>query len=134
MAHETTNALTLGILLLPWVLWFAWEIFVLVRRGQDVRVKTISMVARDYRFKLVSVLYLWSSMASHWWWPAPAWAPAWLGVAFWVVSLVLVVWDVILWKTSVEEWPTWLKVVRWPLAWLALGFLAGHFLFPQMAQ
>lgn len=131
---ETTNTLTLLIFVFPWGLWLGWEIYLLVRRGNGHKVKTLSMQARDYGHKLTSVVWIWGAMSGHWWWPAPALAPVALGVFFWLIALGLVGWDAILWRREVWAYGKWLKRARWPILWLVLGLLAGRFLFPQMAS
>ncbi len=126
-----TDTLTLWILLFPWALWLGWEVYLLVRRGQGVRVKTISMVARDHGPRISSVLYCWSGMAAHWWWPGDHHAAVWGSIAFWALVLVLLAEDVYLWGIDVKWWPVWLQWQRKPVLILALGFIAGKLLFPQ---
>lgn len=128
----TTNAITLAVLLAPWALFLVWEIYVLVRRGQDKRVKTISMVARDYGHRLSSLVYAWGFMAAHWWWPSTFYAAPWASVLGWVVLVLLLIQDVFCWSHPRAEWPVWLKVQRHPVVILVAGLLAGVFLFPQM--
>lgn len=129
------NTATLVILLAPWGLWMLWELVILYQRRPDSPTKpaTISMVAMRHRWHLTSMAYTWGGMGTHWLWPAPAFAPVWMGVAFWVVALGLLISDVALWKSNPATWPRWVKLVRLPLLWLALGALAGRLLFPQVA-
>ncbi len=133
MSAETTNTATLIIWLFPWALWLVWELVVLWQRrpGSQTKPRTISMVARNYGHRLTVVVYLWAAMASHWWWPAAHFAPVWMGITFWAIPLALLFWDIGLWMKPLSEWPPWLWVVRNPLVWLGVGFLAGRFLFPQ---
>lgn len=129
-----TDTLTLGILLFPWALWLVWEIFLLVRRGvlakrhQNIP-KTISMVARDARFRLAGPIYLTAGMCAHWWVPWRA-ATDVGSVVFWLIAMALVTWDVLLWRRELAAWERW---ARLPLVWLALGFGSGLLLFPQAA-
>jgi hypothetical protein len=124
--------ITLLVFLGFWPVWLVWELVLLwLRSRPGEKPKTISMVARDRGHHLSSVAYLWGGLATHFWWPSEAWATVPGSVAFWVVALGLVVWDVDLWRMPVWAWPRWLVRVRAPLLWLILGGLAGRFLFPQ---
>lgn len=126
-----TDTLTLAILLFPWALWLGWEIYLLVRRGQGVRVATISMVARDRAVHLCSVIYAWGGMAAHWWWPGANHATVAGSVVFWIALVGFLIQDIVLWRTQAQWWPLWLQWQRKPILILALGFIAGKFLFPQ---
>lgn len=127
-----TDQVTLWVFLLPWPIWLVWELVLLWRRRKAPRPKTISMVARDLRYHLTSVVYLLSGLLVHWFAP---WRHATVagGVLFWVVALGLFVWDLALWKRPVETWPAGLKISRDPPLWLCAGALAGLVLFPQGA-
>lgn len=131
MSPADTNTLTLGVLLFPWGVWLLWEIYVLIRRAKDVRVKTISMVALDKSRHLSSVVYLWGGMAAHWWWPSSSPAPVWANVVFWVLVFPLLAHDVAAWRSDIRDWEPWRRVLLSPLLVLALGFVAGKVLFPQ---
>ncbi len=127
-----TNALTLGIWLLPWALWLVWEVYLLLRRAQPgPKVKTISMVARDMRFRITSVVYLLPGMCAHWFWLGPKNATVVGGIAFWVIALALLVQDIWLRNKPTETWPQWLLLQRDAPAWMLIGALAGRYLFPQ---
>jgi hypothetical protein len=117
---------TLVVWLSPWAVLAVWEVVALVRRWRGAPGSpTISMVAQRYGYRLTSVAYLWCGMATHWWWPAAAWGPAWLAVAFWLVPVGLLAWDVATWPRPTTAW--W----RSPLLWGAVGAAAGRLLFPQ---
>lgn len=136
----TVNAITLVVFLAFWPAWLVWELVLLVRRANDVPdkpiTKLISMVARDIGPKASSVVYLWSGLGAHFWWtgqPYPGAADVIAAVLFWVLAVVLGVWDLTLLKTDRALWSRTLTVVRSPLVWLVVGLLAGRFLFPQAA-
>lgn len=131
MTPETTNTLTLCVLLFPWALWLAWEAYLLARRASVVRVKTISMVAKERGRHLSSVVYVWAGMAAHWWWPSKAFAPVWAGVLFWVLILPLLAHDVAAWRSDAQTWEPWRRFLFSPLLVLVLGFVSGKLLFPQ---
>lgn len=131
MTAEAATNIVLGVVFGFWVVLILLEIPLLVRRATDKSFKTISMVLRDYRYRTTSLAFTWASMATHWWVPAPAFSPVWMGILFWLILLAVVVWDIFLWRKPTETWPSWLKVVRTPLLWLVLGAAAGYFLFPQ---
>ena len=136
MAFEMNlNDATLLVFLCVWPLWLAWELVILWKRrpGTPTKPKTISMVSKDYGRRLSSIVYIWGGMASHWWVPAKAFAPLWMQILFWLLAGALLALDVMLWRWPVEEWPQWVRLARTPLLWLGVGFLAGRFLFPQVA-
>lgn len=128
---SAVNSITVVVLLTPWALFLAWEVFVLVRRAKDVKVQTISMVALRKGSNLTSVVYVWAGMAAHWWWPSSGFAPAWASVLFWVAAMGLLVWDVAWWKRPVETWPRWAVWLKDSRIWVVAGLLGGLFLFPQ---
>lgn len=130
MSPQATNTATLGVLLAPWMLFFVWEVYVLIRRAKDVHVKTISMVALDRGHHLSSVVYLWGGMAAHWWWPSEKFAPVWAGILFWTVLAPLLAHDIGRWGSDAKTW-TWERWVFHPMPVLAAGFVAGKLLFPQ---
>jgi hypothetical protein len=132
MSFHATNTVTLLVLLAPWVLFLVWEVYVLVRRGSDVRVRTISMVAKEKGFHLSSVIYVWAGMASHWWWPSARPGPDWAAVLFWGLIVPLLVHDVVRWPVGHLFWPRRERVAFNPLLILVLGFVAGKVLFPQV--
>lgn len=128
----TINRITLGLFLgLPWAPFLIWELVLLYLRGKGIYVQTISMVAKDYGPHMNSVVYLWAGLATHYWWNGQAWATVIGGVSFWVIALLLVIFDVCLWPTDKANWAQWLTVLRHPGLWMILGALAGRFLFPQ---
>lgn len=127
------DTLTLCIFLSFWPVWLAWELFLIWRRRQPgPKLKLISMVARDRGWQLSSVVYTWNGLAAHFWWTGDTYATVWGSVLFWAIGVMLLVEDVVLWNRPVVTWPKWLRFQRWPLAIMALGLLAGHFLFPQI--
>ena len=123
---------TLVLFLSPWGIWLVWELWILWQRRSGHGPETISMVARDFGPRLTVLTYLWGGMAAHWWLPAKAFAPTWAGVLFWAVPVALLVWDLALIHSEPKDWPMWLRTVRLPPVWLAVGALAGRFLFPQV--
>ncbi len=125
-----TTTLILSLLYLP--LWLGLEIFLIARRGQGVRIGTISMVMRDRAAHMSSVVYLHGGMASHWYWPGDYPATVWGSIVFWVALLAFLVQDIYLWKVATKWWPMWLQWQRKPILILALGFIAGKLLFPQV--
>lgn len=132
MSAPTADTISLLVVLAIWPVWLVWEIYLLWRRrpGADDKPRTISMVMRDRAWHLSSLVYLWLGLASHYWLPIGA-GSAFGGVAFWLIAVALVTQDALLWRHPVETWPRWLKVIRWPLAWMIIGALCGRFLFPQ---
>lgn len=125
----TTNAITLIVFLAFWPVWLAWEIYLLIKRGEGVNVKTLSMVARDRGWQLNSVVYVYCGLAAHFWW---TWKSATtLGIiVFWGIAGGRLIGDVVLWIAFSDPQRWW---HRNPLYWACFGILAGHFLFPQPA-
>jgi hypothetical protein len=128
-----TDTLTLWIWLGVWPVLGAWELVLLVLRWRGRKVRTISMVAKDRGPHLTSIVYAWTAIPAHWWWNAPRWGPDWLAVAFWVIPVALLGWDIWTWREDAASWPRWKRWTRHPLPWMAAGLLAGRFLFPQAA-
>jgi hypothetical protein len=132
------DTLTLIIWVSIWPAWLILEIVLLIKRGQSTRPlpKTISMVARDMGWRVNLIPYLWSGMATHWWWlasnPYPPVLEGVLGTFFWVIGLALLIWDISLWRVSRDEYVGLGLVVRNPLTWLIVGAMAGRLLFPQV--
>lgn len=130
---ESVNRATLVVLLSPWAVWLCWEVCLLARRaGPGPKVKTISMVARDLRYHMTSVVFLTSGMAAHWWVP---WRAATVAgsIFFWVNAALLLAWDVLLRDKPPETWAAWERLARTPWVWLILGAASGLVLFPQGA-
>ncbi len=116
--------------------WLIVEITSLLMRGAgwDVIPGTISMVMRDRAAHITAVIFFLSGMITHWWWNPPRWASTGGTVSFWVMIIVLLVFDIILWKRPVETWPMWLQTVLFPRYISLAGLLAGFFLFPQKGK
>jgi hypothetical protein len=128
------NTFTLFVFLGFWPAWLVWELVLLrLRALPGDKPKTISMVARDRGYQLNVVVYLWGGLATHFWWLGSTWATVPGAIAFWVLPLLLLVADIVLWNWPRESWPPWLRFARQPLLWLVVGALAGRFLFPQSA-
>jgi hypothetical protein len=79
-------------------------------------------------------VYVWAGMMTHWWVNGPRTSTVAGAVAFWLVLVALVVWDVVLWKTDFSQWSPVLRWARWPVLWVVLGGLAGWGLFPQVGK
>ncbi len=116
------NVITFIVLTFFWPIWLVWELVVL-----SARTKTISMVARDMGPRLSSMVFLWAGLAAHFWWTAEAYAGVVGTVAFWGIAAVLLTWDIIL-HIQGRILAAW---YRKPWLWLAVGTIAGRFLFPQ---
>lgn len=130
MSTETTVLL---LELSPWLARLLVEVVLLWRRRPAAvgpKPPTISMVLRDKRYYLTSHIYLLSGLLMHWFVP---WRHASVvgSVAFWLIAVAVFVWDLVLRKKPVREWPTWMVVARDPPMWLLIGALAGFLLFPQ---
>jgi hypothetical protein len=126
------NTVTTLVFLSPWAVFFVWESVILYKRMKHRPLpKTISMVARDLRYHTTSVIYMWGGMASHWWWPSAEFAPVWAGVTFWCMGIALLIADILTARSHWGWWPDYLKTLKHPLLWLAVGFLSGKLLFPQ---
>ncbi len=128
----TQEAITLAVLFSPWLIYLVADLVIVKQRtsGAPTRWATVSMVAKKYGSRLTWFAYMWGSMPTHWYWSAGAFAPTWAAVTFWLIPVALLVSDFALWG-SYATWPPWLKTARHPLIWVAAGFLAGRFLFPQ---
>jgi hypothetical protein len=128
------DTVTLIIFLSFWPVWMIWELILLWFRSDGQPVKTISMVAQGMGYRSSALVYLWSGLATHFWWPGPSWASVPGAVAFWVIALLLILEDLFLLIAKIRQpddliW--WAKVQRAPPLLMAIGALAGHFLFPQ---
>jgi len=113
--------------------WLVWEIVLLVKRGQGVAVRTLSMVAQKRGWQLTAVVYFWTAMPIHWWVPLH-WGSTAGGIAFWALQLALFGWNIATWKATgapLAEWAPWRRWVNWPVWYLVVGPLAAAFLFPQ---
>ncbi len=111
-----------------WALLLMWEAVALILRAQGHRVGTISMVARDQGWNAVVIPYLWGGMASHWWFPATRAGGAATSVAYWLIAVGLLAWDVSRWGAPASGLMLWL---RFPFMWLVVGFVAAGLLFAQ---
>lgn len=123
------DGVTLIVLLSLFAILLVWEVVLLILRARGSRARTISMVARDYGSRMTFFVYLWSGLASHYWWNTAAWGSTWAGVTFWLIAVALLVTDIreaVSTKLNAPQ-PHW----RHPLVWMVTGLLAGHFLFPQ---
>lgn len=131
----TVDTITFVLFVAIWPVWLVWELVLLrLRATQQTPPKTISMVARDLGWKSTSLIYLWCGLAAHYWWTGTDWGGVPGGIAFWLISVALLVEDVVLWKRPRETWPRWLYWQRFPAVWMALGLLAGRLLFPQASS
>lgn len=128
---EAIDAATLWVWLGFWPVWLGYEIFLLIKRGQRVNVRTLSMVARDKGWALSSAVYLWNGLASHWWVPGLSWATVPGSAAFWLIAVALAIWDGALWGRPTWAWPAWQRWARFPALVMLAGLLAGWLLFPQ---
>jgi hypothetical protein len=137
---KTLDNITLGIFVGFWPVWLVWECVLLILRGAHPHELPglISMVARDRGWSLTCVVYLWSGLAAHFWVNAGGrYAGAWDAVAavsFWLIAVVLLAWDVALWRSDFVVWSPALRWARWPVAWMLFGTLSGRFLFPQIGR
>jgi hypothetical protein len=125
------NDATLIVYLSTWGILIAWEIVTLVRRWKypGTGQKTISMVLRDNGHRLPVVVFSSTGMPAHWWWNAEAWGPAWLGLTYWIITVLLLAWGIWEWpRNAPKRW------FRSPVLWMVAGALAGRFLFPQKAS
>jgi hypothetical protein len=130
----TMDSITFWVFVLLWPVWLAWELVLLrLRAVEQDKPKTISMVARDLGWKASSIVYVWGGLATHFWWTAPGWAPAWSAVIFWFLAAALLVEDAALWGSDRSTWKGWVQVQRFPPLILGAGLLAGRLLFPQIA-
>lgn len=127
----TVDTITFWVWLSPWFILGFWELYVVIQRLRGVKVKTVSIVAKDYGPKLASMVYTWTAMPAHWWWNAGRWGPDFLAWIFWIIPVALLVWDIFCWKEVPQSWSTWKRRARHPLTWMVLGPLAGRYLFPQ---
>lgn len=128
-------ALVFGI----WPLYLLWEGILLLKRkywdsaDDGSPPNLISGEAKIRGWQLNSIVYVWSGMASHWWWSAD-WGSTWAGITFWAIAVALLGFDIYVWKrwgAPSLEWPKWLRWARYPALWMAAGILGGRFLFPQ---
>ena len=126
----TTEATTLVLVFSPWVVWLVWELILIARRLHErPRPPTISMTMAARARDQLTLVYLWGGMATHWWAPWRAASVAG-SLAFWLIAVGLLAWDVTRWAKP--QWrPSWEAWARWPPAWLILGALGGLVLFPQ---
>lgn len=136
----TFEAVNLGTTILGLALWPAmgmYELFLLWRRGIDIRVKTISMVMAKLAWRLNLFPALWGGMATHWWWPGSSHARVETAVAFWALIAAVFAFDGFVWvveSPDPKRWPKWLRWLRFPFLWLVVGALAGLFLFAQKGE
>lgn len=130
---EAVNSWTEGALVTLLVSLIVVELVTLVGRLVfGPRVKTVSMVLRDRRQHTTSVVFALSAMPTHWWVPTlPTYAAG--TMAFWLLALGLLAWDVAWWRKSVAEFPAWARVVKDSRWWVLVGLVSGLVLFPQGA-
>ncbi len=131
---ESVNKFTFAALAGILVFLFVLEICLLILRAQGKYVGTISMVARDRTWYFVMFAFMWGGLASHWWYPASNWGTTFGSILFWVVALLLLIWDIYLFGKPVVEWPLWMRFARFPFAWCITGFIMGGLLFPQKGK
>lgn len=130
MLHNITFIVFIAI----WPVWLVLDLIILWKRGHHGTgpiPETVSMVARDSGWRLSIIPYLWGAMATHYWWPGKVWGSTADGIVFWLVALLLLIQDVILWKRPVSTWPKWLVWQRWPILLLLVGAILGKLLFSQ---
>lgn len=133
MSADAFNIRTGWLLVAGVALLILLELATLIgRKVLGVRVKTISMLLRDRRYHLTSVIYVFSGLLTHCF---AVWRHATVvgSVAFWLVGVVLLVVNVWSWRRPVQTWPTWAVIASDPPLWLLVGALSGFVLFPQGA-
>ncbi len=133
-----TDSITLAVFLAPWALFLVWELYLLAVRiwgTTKPAPRTISMVARDYGWKLNSVVYTQSAMVWHWWWPGKSYGSTAGTIAFWGICAALLFLDAWVWlfKLNPLEF-TFTRWLRFPLLWVVVGALAAVVLFPQAGE
>jgi hypothetical protein len=129
------NNFTFWLVIGFWPIWIIWELVLLILRGHDPSVGLISMVARDRSYQMASLAFAWGSLAGHFWanWRDVPWDGWYFGVSFFLLILLVFIWDVSLWNTAYASLPYWVRVARFPGVMLFLGLLNGFLVFPQTA-
>lgn len=129
----TIDKFTFYLVLGFWPIWIIWELILLYLRGHNPSVDLISMVARDRSYQMSALAFAWGSLAAHFWanWRYLPWTGWPFGVMFFLLILLVLIWDVALWNAPYAELPYWIRVVRFPGVMLGLGLLNGFLVFPQ---
>ncbi len=133
----TTDSITLAVFLSPLAVLLVWELYLLAVRiwgTEKPAPRTISMIARDYGWKMSSVVYAWSGLIWHWWWPGKAYGGVFGTAAFWALAVGLVVVDFGFWREDLALYPRSVRWFRFPLLWAVVGALAAILLFPQQGE
>lgn len=132
MTAETVNAITLALLLGTWPVYLAWQIVLLVLRGQQLSAKLISGVAKTQARRFNLLPYVWGGMGAHWF-LTHSWATVPGSIIFWVLLLVVLGVDLVLLALGIayEQLPAWAQWVRRPAVVYLAANVAGFALFPQ---